>query len=149
MLLKEILEAAAAWRPVPTNPAKPVRKAAVPHREATLWSTAEIQRFLLAADDTWRPLFLAALLTWRRLGELRAMAWNSQNRPNFATNEIEAACPYNDRTPIQFRVSGRRCLRYGNQQPARRCSLGSGAIKDGDPAGMNPNGTPSPRRRAR
>lgn len=56
VLLKEILEAAVSWGRIPTNPAKQIRKAIVPHREATLWTTAEIQRFLVAADNTWRAV---------------------------------------------------------------------------------------------
>jgi len=74
VLLKEILEAAVTWGRTPTNPAKQVRKAAVPRREAVLWTTAEIRNFLLAADTTWRPFFLTALFTGLRLGELQAMA---------------------------------------------------------------------------
>ncbi len=57
VLLKEILEAAVDWGRIPTNPAKRIRKIAVPQREATLWTTAEIREFLTAANDTWRPIF--------------------------------------------------------------------------------------------
>ena len=123
VLLKEILEAAVAWGRVPTNPAKQVRKAAVPHREATLWTAAEIQRFLVAADDTWRPLFLTAVFTGLRLGELQAMAWTSQNRPNFTTNKIEVTCSYNDRTRRLGPPKSERSVRTVDIVPSVRQTL--------------------------
>ncbi len=123
VLLKEILEAAVAWGRIPTNPAKQIRKAAVPHREATLWTTTEIQRFLVAADDTWRPVFLTAVFTGLRLGELQAMAWDRQNRPNFTTNKIEVTCSYNDRTRRLGPAKSERSVRTVDMTPSVRQTL--------------------------
>lgn len=123
VLLKEILEAAVAWGRIPTNPAKPIRKAAVPHREARSWTTAEIQQFLLAADETWRPIFLTAVFTGLRLGELQAIAWESQNRPNFATNKIEVTCSYNDRTRRLGPAKSERSVRTVDMVPSVRQTL--------------------------
>ena len=123
VLLKEILEAAVAWGRIPTNPAKQIRKAAVPHREPTLWTTAEIQRFLVIAHDTWRPVFLTAIFTGLRLGELQAMAWEGQNRPNFATNKIEVTCSYNDRTRRLGPAKSERSVRTVDMTPSVRQAL--------------------------
>ena len=123
VLLKEILEAAVAWGRIPMNPAKQIRKAAVPHREARLWTTAEIQKFLIAADDTWRPVFLVAIFTGLRLGELQAMAWETQNRPNFTTNRIEVTCSYNDRTRRLGPAKSERSVRSVDMTPSVRQTL--------------------------
>ncbi len=123
VLLKEILEAAVSWGRIPTNPAKQIRKAAIPHREATLWTTAEIQRFLVAADDAWRPVFLTAVFTGLRLGELQAMAWDSQNCPNFTTNKIEVTCSYNDRTRRLGPAKSERSVRTVDMTPSVRQTL--------------------------
>ncbi len=123
VLLKQILEAAVTWGRIPTNPAKQIRKATVPHHEATLWTTAEIQRFLIAADDMWRPLFLTAIFTGLRLGELQAMAWESQNRPNFTTNKIEVTCSYNDRTRRLGPAKSERSVRTVDMMPSVRQTL--------------------------
>ncbi len=121
--LKEILEAAVAWGRIPTNPAKQIRKVAVPRRDARLWTTADIHRFLLAADDMWRPVFLAAVFTGLRLGELQAMAWDSQNRPNFTTNKIEVTCSYNDRTRRLGPAKSERSVRTVDMTPSVRQTL--------------------------
>ncbi len=123
VLLKEILEAAVAWGRIPTNPAKQIRKAALPHREATLWTATEIQRFLIAAGDKWRPVFLTAVFTGLRLGELQAMAWEGQNRPNFATNKIEVTCSYNDRTRRLGPAKSERSVRTVDMVPSVRQAL--------------------------
>ena len=127
--------------PNPHEPAKHIRKAALPHREATLWTATEIQRFLIAAADKWRPVFLTAVFTGLRLGELQAMAWEGQNRPNFATNKIEVTCSYNDRTRRLGPAKSERSVRtvdmvpsvrqallaLHKKQPGRSCSLASAA----------------------
>jgi len=123
VLMKEILEAAVAWGRISTNPARQIRKAAVPHREATLWTTAEIQKFLSAADDMWRPVFLTAVFTGLRLGELQAMAWENQNRPNFTTNKIEVTCSYNDRTRRLGPAKSERSVRTVDMTPSVRQTL--------------------------
>src|SRR5437588_4659214 len=123
VLLKEILEAAVAWGQIPTNPAKQIRKAALPHREATLWTATEIQRFLIAADDKWRSVFLTAVFTGLRLGELQAMGWRTQNRPNFATNKIEVTCSYNDRTRRLGPPKSERSVRTVDMAPSVRQTL--------------------------
>ena len=123
VLLKEILEAAVDWGRITANPAKRIRKIAVPRREATLWTTAEIQRFLIAADETWRPIFLTAVFTGLRLGELQAMGWRTQNRPNFATNKIEVTCSYNDRTRRLGPPKSERSVRTVDMAPSVRQTL--------------------------
>ena len=109
--------------PDPDEPAKQIRKAVVPYREATLWTAAEIQRFLVAANYTWGPLFVTAVFTGLRLGELQAMAWQSQNRPNFATNKIEVTCSYNDRTRRLGPAKSERSVRTVDMVPSVRQTL--------------------------
>ncbi len=123
VLLKEILESAVTWGRIPTNPAKQIKKAPVPRREVVLWTTSEIRKFLLAADETWRPLFLTAVFTGLRLGELQAMAWEGQNRPNFATNKLEVTCAYNDRTRRLGPPKSERSVRTVDMPPSIRQTL--------------------------
>ncbi len=87
-----------AWGRLATNPTRGIRKVPIGKREHRVWTLADIRRFLLAADDRWRPFFAVAAFTGLRLGELQALAWEKQNRPNFTTNKIEVTCAYNDRT---------------------------------------------------
>jgi len=123
VLLKEILEAAVTWGRIPTNPAKGTKKLKVPRRELAVWTTGEIRKFLLAANDRWRPLFVTAVFTGLRLGELQAMAWDKQNRPNFTTNKIEINCSYNHRTRRLGSPKSERSVRTVDMPPSVRQSL--------------------------
>lgn len=93
-LLREILEAAVSWSRLPSNPTRGIRPVATVRREMRVWTTAEIRKFLLTAEDGWRPLFAVAIFSGLRAGEIQALAWGSQNRPNFVTNKIEVTCAY-------------------------------------------------------
>jgi len=56
-------------------------------------------------------------------GELQAMAWQSQNRPNFATNKIEVTCSYNDRTRRLGPAKSEGSLRTVDMVPSVRQTL--------------------------
>ena len=140
-LLKGVLDAAVEWDRLPSNPAHGVRPIAAPRREMRVWTIAEIRHFLLTADDRWRPLFVVALFTGLRVGELQAMAWDGQNRPNFTTNKLEVSCAWSHRAkrlgprslPGAFGpstwspASAARFRPSARAHTARWCSRGGGA----------------------
>jgi integrase len=96
-LLREILEAGVTWGRLPTNPARGIRRIPTPQRDLGIWTIGEIRKFLLAADERWQPVFTVALFTGQRVGEIQAMAWDNQDRPNSTTNKIEVSCSYSHR----------------------------------------------------
>jgi len=49
---------------------------------------AELRRFLLAAPNEWRSVWIVATFAGLRPGELQAMAWTDQNWPDFTANKI-------------------------------------------------------------
>src|SRR5438445_1135103 len=71
VLLKEMLEAAVDWGYLAHNPARRVRKLRIGRADPRIWTIGEIRRFLLSASEEWRPLFLVALFTGLRLGEIQ------------------------------------------------------------------------------
>jgi len=93
-LLKELLRAACEWGYLPSSPADRIRKLRRPRRETVLWTPAEIRRFLLGAPDEWRTVWLVAIFTGLRPGEIQAMRWTEQNWPDFVANKIHVTCAY-------------------------------------------------------
>jgi integrase-like protein len=55
---------------------------------------AELRRFLLAAPEAWRPVWIAGVFTGLRPGELQAMRWTDQNWPDFTSNKIHVTTAY-------------------------------------------------------
>jgi len=124
-LLREILEAAVEWGRIPSNPTRAVRRVAAPRREMRIWTVGEIRKFLLAADDRWRPLFTVALFTGLRVGEIQAMGWEGGNRPNFTTNKLEVSCSYSHRAKALGRPKTERSIRAVDMVPSVRSLLRS------------------------
>ncbi len=97
-LLKQLLAAATDWGYLAASPIGKVRKLRLPRRPLPLWTPAEIRRFLLSAPEEWRPVWLVGIFTGLRPGEIQAMAWREQNRPDFTTNRIHVTTSYEARS---------------------------------------------------
>src|SRR5262249_32830046 len=65
-LLKQMLAAATDWGYLPTLPLGKVRKLRLLRRPLLLWTRAEIRRFLLAAPEEWRPVWIVAVFSGLR-----------------------------------------------------------------------------------
>ncbi len=75
LLLKLILKHACEWGHLARNPAASVKPVRVEPKEMAFLCPDEIQRFLKQADEPYRTLFLTALLTGMRRGELLGLQW--------------------------------------------------------------------------
>ncbi len=75
VLLKGILKAAARRHVIITNPAAAVRLLPEPRTEVDPLSLSEIETFLLACPERWRPYFVFAFKTGARPGEMAALKW--------------------------------------------------------------------------
>ncbi len=93
-LLKEMLSAAVEWGFLPSSPIHRLRKLRRPRRDTVLWTPAEIRKFLLAAPEAWRTVWLVGVFAGLRPGEVQAMRWAGQNWPDFAANKIRVNCAY-------------------------------------------------------
>lgn len=76
IMLKGMLKQAVQWDYLRENPALAVKAPRREHTEMDCLTPAEIHVFLAALDDQWQPLFLTAILTGMRLGELLALMWS-------------------------------------------------------------------------
>ncbi len=77
-ILSKLFSSAVAWRYCEANPVSMVRKLRVPTQEMRFWTRAQSDRFLgqmRRSEPGWCPLFLCALRTGMRLGELIALRW--------------------------------------------------------------------------
>jgi integrase len=74
-LLRQMLNHAIDWDYLRTNPAKKVKDPRIPKREMDFLVPEELRGFLENAPQKWYPLFLTALTTGLRIGELLAMKW--------------------------------------------------------------------------
>lgn len=77
-VLRRLLQVATDWGIVPTNPAARVQRPRVEREERTVWSQAQAAAFLKYAKQgvaVWDDLFLVALLSGLRLGELLGLEW--------------------------------------------------------------------------
>ncbi len=65
------------WNVLPTNPASSVRVPKGEHKEMTVWTSDEARRFIESlADDRLRGLWVLALHTGMRRGELAGLRWS-------------------------------------------------------------------------
>ncbi|PJI53284.1 hypothetical protein CTI14_30720 [Methylobacterium radiotolerans] len=75
-VLGMVLRQAVRWQLLPSNVAQGVRPPRVPKTELQVWSPEQVQRFLAGArPHRLYPLFLLALGTGMRKGELLALQW--------------------------------------------------------------------------
>lgn len=75
-VLSMVLRQAVRWQLLPSNVAQGVRPPRVPKPELQVWTPAQVARFLnVARNHRLYPLFLLALGTGMRKGELLALQW--------------------------------------------------------------------------
>jgi integrase len=89
-------------------------------RPLPLWTPAELRRFLLAAPELWRPVWLVAVFAGLRPGELQAMAWTKQNWPDFTVNKIHITTSYEARTKVLGAPKTDRSIRDVDMVPTVR-----------------------------
>ena len=75
ILLKTILKFARQWGLLRDNPAEEIKPLRVESKEMDFLRPEEIQLLLKHADEPYRTLFLTAVLTGMRRGELLALQW--------------------------------------------------------------------------
>lgn len=75
--LKAAFEQAIAWEYIARNPVGGVSRVDVPTPKRGLWTLEEVSRFLAvtSARSAYHPLFLTAVVTGLRQGELVALPW--------------------------------------------------------------------------
>ena len=122
-VLNEMLEHAVEWGHLAANPAARVRKLRIPKHPEKIWTIAEIRRFLLAASDEWRPLFVVAVFTGLRLGELQALRWQGASAPNFTTNKLEVSESHSQRGRTIGPTKSDRSVRAVDMVPSVRTVL--------------------------
>ena len=124
-LLKQILTSAVRWGRLPSHSLTGVRKLRVPRRDLPLWTPVELRRFLLVAPDAWRPVWLVAVFCGLRPGELQAMRWTDQNRPDFGTNKLHVTCGYEAKSKVLGAPKTDRSVRDVDMVPTVRQVLES------------------------
>ena len=122
-LLKQMLAAAADWGYLAASPLAKVRKLRVPRRPLLIWTPAELRRFLLSAPNTWRPVFIVAVFTGLRPGEIQAMRWTEQNWPDFVANKIRVTTSYEARSKVLGAPKTDRSVRDVDMVPTVRAIL--------------------------
>ncbi len=90
VLLKGILKAARRRHLVNADPSAEIRLLPEPRTEVDPLSLTEIERFLQACPEYWRPYFVTAFKTGARPGELAALKWGDVDLKH-ATARISAA----------------------------------------------------------
>ena len=74
-LIRQMLNHAIDWGYLRHNPAKKVKDPHVPKREMDCLAPGEVRTFLEHVPEKWYGLFLIAITTGLRIGELLAMKW--------------------------------------------------------------------------
>jgi len=119
-LLKQMLAAATDWGYLAVSPVGKVRKLRLPRRALLLWTLAELRRFLLAAPEPWRAVWLVAVFAGLRPGELQAMAWTERNWPDFTANKIHVTTSYEARSKVLGAPKTDRSVRDVDMVPTVR-----------------------------
>jgi integrase len=79
VLLKQILKHAKQWGYLRENPAEDIKHARVESVEMDYLNPDEVRLLLKHADEPYRTLFLTAVLTGMRMGELLALQWGDMD----------------------------------------------------------------------
>jgi len=79
VLLKQILKHARQWGYLRENPAQDIQHARVESVEMDYLNPDELRLLLKHADEPYRTLFLTAVLTGMRMGELLALQWGDMD----------------------------------------------------------------------
>jgi integrase len=124
-LLKQMLAAAATWGYLPASPLAKVRPLRLSRRPLLLWTPAEIRRFLLVAPEAWRPVWIIAVFSGLRPGEIQAMQWADQNWPDFIANKIHVTVSYEARSRVLGAPKTDRSVRDVDMGPTVRQVLES------------------------
>ncbi len=122
-LLKQMLAAAADWGYLAASPLGKVRKLRLPRRPLPVWTPAELRRFLLSAPEAWRPVFIVAVFTGLRPGEIQAMRWTEQNWPDLIANKIHVTTSYEARSKVLGAPKTDRSVRDVDLVPTVRQAL--------------------------
>jgi len=122
-LLKQLLKAAVDWGYLTAVPLTGVKKLRRHRRDLPLWTPAEIRKFLIEAPDEWRTVWLVAIFTGLRPGEIQAMTWEGQNWPDFAANRIHVTCAYEAESKVLGPTKTDRSLRLVEMVPSVRQAL--------------------------
>lgn len=75
VLLKTMLKHACEWGYAKTNPTSTIKQFRVEHQEMDFLELHEIQLLLKYSDEPFRTIFLTAVLTGMRRGEIFALQW--------------------------------------------------------------------------
>jgi integrase len=82
-LINESLKQAKAWKMIADNPAELVKRPTARKKEMQVWSLEESQQFLkVAKKDPFYIVFLLALTTGMRQGEILGLRWQDVNKEN-------------------------------------------------------------------
>jgi len=79
VVLRRMLKHAVRWGYLRSSPAEYVERPKVEHQEMNILRPEEITRFLDKVTPEYRPLFLTAILTGMRRGELLGLQWHDIN----------------------------------------------------------------------
>jgi integrase len=123
IVVKTILSAAVRWGALPHHSLDGVKLLRIPRRDLVLWTPAEIRRFVLTADERWRPVWLVDVFTGLRPGETQAMHWTDRNWPDFTTNKIHVTCGYEAKSKVLGPPKTDRSVRDVDMVPAVRAVL--------------------------
>lgn len=81
MILNDALKQAKAWKMISENPVELVKRPRTRMKKIEVWTTEESQRFLKVAEgDPLRIVFLLALATGMRQGEILGLRWKDVDR---------------------------------------------------------------------
>ena len=84
--LRKCLQCAMEWGLIETNPARAVKKVKNDAQKWTFLDFDEVEAFLAAASDKWRPVFLTIMETGLRRGEVLALRWRDIDWSNRLVN---------------------------------------------------------------
>lgn len=76
-LLRQMFEHAITWGRLKKNVAKQIRMPKIPKKEMDALSPSEVRAFLNGIPEKWQALFLVAISTGLRIGEIIAMRWEN------------------------------------------------------------------------
>jgi integrase len=88
-----------------------------------IWTPAELRRFLFSAPEAWRPVFIVAVFTGLRPGEIQAMRWTEKNWPDFVANKIRVTTSYEARSKVLGAPKTDRSVRDVDMVPTVRTVL--------------------------